>query len=194
MSRSSSEHGSTVTELKTWSIADAAVPLLYATSTGAPYERYELELVQGPIWGAGYIDFKVRLFADDGQTVVEQGIRWVYWSPAVPTLSAASTTENGQPVRVRYQFLDGKVTAFARSPWASSCGDGCLGWSQGTASGYIEMATASQAVADGCLEGASDPIPVTVGGIAALAMDGTGVVACQLADYWLGRGVPCAST
>ena len=94
-------------------------------------------------------------------------------------------------MRVRYEFLDGKVTAFARSPWSQSCGDGCLGWS---GAGYIEMAAVPLAVADGCLEGASDPVSVTVGGIAALAMDGTGAVACQLADYWLGRGVPCAST
>jgi hypothetical protein len=50
---------------------DAQIPLLYATSSGAPYERSEFELVQGPVWPGGWMEYKVRLFAGDG-TVVEQ--------------------------------------------------------------------------------------------------------------------------
>ena len=46
---------------------------LYATSTGAPYERAEFEVTEGPEWPFGdHMDLKVRLFADGGQTVVEQ--------------------------------------------------------------------------------------------------------------------------
>lgn len=49
---------------------------LYETSTGSPYERGEFEIEegeiedQGPQWGG--IGLKVRLYADSGQTVVEQ--------------------------------------------------------------------------------------------------------------------------
>ena len=48
------------------------VPLLYATTTGAPYERSEIERVSGPHWPYGEMEFKVRLFAEGGETVVEQ--------------------------------------------------------------------------------------------------------------------------
>jgi hypothetical protein len=49
---------------------------LYATSTGAPYERGEFEIEDGEILDlgpfAGAVGLRVRLFADGGQTVVEQ--------------------------------------------------------------------------------------------------------------------------
>jgi hypothetical protein len=46
---------------------------LYATSTGAPYERAEFKIADGPEWPIGdHLQLKVRLFADGGQTVVEQ--------------------------------------------------------------------------------------------------------------------------
>ena len=48
------------------------VPLLYATTTGAPYERFEIERVSGPRWPYGEMEFNVRLFAEGGETVVEQ--------------------------------------------------------------------------------------------------------------------------
>ena len=32
------------------------VPLLYATTSGAPYERFEIERVQGPVWPTGWIE------------------------------------------------------------------------------------------------------------------------------------------
>ena len=50
---------------------DTEVPLLYATTSGAPYERSEIERVQGPVWPNGWMEYKVRLFAE-GETVVEQ--------------------------------------------------------------------------------------------------------------------------
>jgi hypothetical protein len=163
------------------------VPLLYATTTGSRYERYEIELVRGPLWAAGYMDFQVRLFADGGQTVVEQEMRWVYWSPQVLMLWPARTTENGQPVAVRYGFLDGVVTAFAQYPWQPDCGDSCLGLSSAT--GYIEMGEAPPSVNE-CLEGATDPVSVSIGDFAALAIDGRGAAECGVAQIWLGTGKP----
>jgi hypothetical protein len=55
---------------------DTQVPLMYATTSGAPYERFETELVQGPVWPTGWREYRVRLFAED-DTVVEQGFHVV---------------------------------------------------------------------------------------------------------------------
>ena len=76
------------------------VPLLYATTTGAPYERSEIERVGGPHWPYGEMDFTVRLFAEGGETVVEQLIQLVNEGPGRQILwhGASSTTENGQPL------------------------------------------------------------------------------------------------
>jgi len=77
------------------------LPLLYATTTAAPYERYEIERTGEPGWPTAYMSFTVRLFADDGQTVVEQRISYLTWHDGSrPTFSyvPGSTTENGQPV------------------------------------------------------------------------------------------------
>jgi hypothetical protein len=178
-------------EALVYSSAEATdLPLLYATTTGSRYERYEIELVRGPRWAAGYMDFDVRLFADGGQTVVEQEMGWVYWSPEVPTLWAARTTENGQPVTVRYGFLDGKATAFAEYPWERSCGQDCLAWWSGSGAGYISMTAGPVAVTDGCLVDATDPVSVNIGGIEAVAMDGTGGTECGLFGDWVGAGRP----
>ena len=103
---------------------DEEVPILYATTGGSPYERSEIERVQGPVWPTGWIELKVRLFAEDG-TVVEQSfvvvrqengrLGLVYGSqtgdPSIPT------TENGQAVPVPYSILDGEVTFAAAPPW-----------------------------------------------------------------------------
>jgi hypothetical protein len=98
-------------------------PLLHATTSGAPYERSEFEVVEGPVWPDGWMRVKARLFAEGGTTVVEQlflvnrdvtgRLRLQYeYSPELPP-----TTENGQPVPVRYRFLDGEVTFRAAWPW-----------------------------------------------------------------------------
>lgn len=60
----------------------AFAPLLYtpacrggcrvASPSGPPYERFELELVRGPVWPSGWRQFKVRLFAEGERTLVEQ--------------------------------------------------------------------------------------------------------------------------
>ena len=106
---------------------DDEVPLLYATTGETAYERSEIERVQGPVWPTGWIEFKVRLFAEDG-TVVEQSfvavrqedgrLGLVYGSQTGDT--RISTTENGQAVPVPYRFLDGEVTFAAAPPWGDT--------------------------------------------------------------------------
>jgi hypothetical protein len=104
---------------------DREVPILYATTGGAPYERSEIEKVQGPVWPNGWTEHKVRLFSEDG-TVVEQyffvvrqengqiGLVYGYKYDGLPT------TENGRSVPVPYSILDGEVTLAAAPPWAAS--------------------------------------------------------------------------
>lgn len=99
------------------------VPLLNATTTGAPYERSEFELVSGPEWPNGLMQFKVRMFAEGGATVVEQ--RFLIYRDESGRLrlrylfnpGTAPTTENGQVVPVQYSFMDGAVTFQAAYPW-----------------------------------------------------------------------------
>jgi hypothetical protein len=106
---------------------DWEIPLLYATTSGAPYERSEFELLDGPRWPSGWMDFRVRLFAQDGKTVVEQCISLkrddtgrlglLYACQAEgPEGLVLGTTENGRVID-SYSFLDGEVTLFASPPW-----------------------------------------------------------------------------
>jgi hypothetical protein len=111
------------------------VPLMYGTTAGAPYERSEFELVDGPDWPNGWMEFRVRLLAEGGKTVVEQ--RFFIDPDATGPLGLlyddprgyiASTTENGQPVAVPYNsFLHGEVTFWAAVPWKV----GLAGWDEG---------------------------------------------------------------
>jgi hypothetical protein len=93
------------------------LPLLYATTSGAPYERYEIERVEGPRWPDALMTFSVRLFADDDTTVVEQEIRWHagigLW------MDDDATTENGQAVVLSSTSEDGEVTVSAPSTWST---------------------------------------------------------------------------
>ncbi|HUG75784.1 MAG TPA: hypothetical protein VMM81_09000, partial [Acidimicrobiia bacterium] len=90
------------------------VPLLYATISGAPYERYEIERVDGPRWPYGGMTFLVRLFADGDATVVQHEISSYQGGLR---LDANATTENGQPVILSYTSSDGEVTVSAPSAW-----------------------------------------------------------------------------
>lgn len=94
------------------------VPLLYATTSGAPYERYEIERLDGPRWPYGNVTFSARLFADGDATVVEQEFDWTGHDPTdVLWLNANSTTENGQPAILSYTSRDGEVSASTPSNW-----------------------------------------------------------------------------
>jgi hypothetical protein len=100
---------------------DTQVPLLYATTGGARYERYEIQRVKGPVWPTGWMEYKVRLFTD-GETVVEQhfqvvrdeneqlGLLYGFGEPEV------TTTENGQSVAVPFSEFGDTVTFTAPPP------------------------------------------------------------------------------
>ena len=111
-------------------VPEEDIPLLYATSSGAPYERAEFEPVPGIEWPYGFIAFKVRLFA--GDTVVEQlffmphddpvnfpadGRLGLEYDPHGFGTEIAPTTENGQPVAVPYNAFDGEVALHVAHPW-----------------------------------------------------------------------------
>ena len=92
------------------------VPLLYATTSGAPYQRYELELSSGPRWPKADLKYTIRLFAQGGDTVVEQLISTA--ADAMLSHNVRDTTENGQPVPEGLVVFDGQVSVAAPSPWA----------------------------------------------------------------------------
>ncbi|MBF8289077.1 MAG: hypothetical protein HW391_45 [Chloroflexi bacterium] len=93
------------------------VPLLYATTSGAPYARYEIERVEGLQWPSGAMTFSARLFTDGDTTVVEQEIKW-YPSSGL-FMDDDATTENGQAVVLSYTSSDGEVTVSAPSTWSA---------------------------------------------------------------------------
>ena len=91
------------------------VPLLYATTSGAPYERYEIERVDGPAWPYAGMTFSVRLFADGGATVVEQEM--FSQTGELSRMDGYTTVENGQPIQLSHTSFDGEVTVSAPSTW-----------------------------------------------------------------------------
>jgi hypothetical protein len=110
--------------------SDQGIPLLYATSDGTPYERWEIALVEGPLWPTASMQFAVRLFAENGETVVEQvfsldrddngRLRLVYEFEGGPAGPGPGTTENGNAVPEAYAFLDDAVTFRAAYPLGPS--------------------------------------------------------------------------
>ena len=105
------------------------IPLLYATTAGARYERSEFEVVEGPVWPRGELRLKARLFAAGG-TVVEQSFLMerdedgrVRLSYEYNPRDAAPTVENGQAVPVPFRFPGGEVTFGAAWPWYRSPDD-----------------------------------------------------------------------
>lgn len=97
------------------------VPLLYVTTSGAPYDRAEFEPIVGIEWPYGLTAFKVRLVA--GETEVEQlffagpdGTQLSYDPDGFGT-DIPPTTENGQPLARPFEYFDGSVTLQAAHPW-----------------------------------------------------------------------------
>ena len=143
------------------------IPLLYATSTGAPYVRSEFELVDGPVSPSGRLLFEVRLFTENDETVVEQlfalerdetrGLRLVFdfraLGPDATRPPAAS--ENGKPVPLEYGFLDGLVTYQATYPLEPS-EDGYRGPDRLAIDGVLPNDSASRKV----LTMLADPRPI----------------------------------
>jgi hypothetical protein len=175
-------------------------PLLYATSSGAPYERSEYELVSGPGWPNESMLFAVRLFADDGQTVVEQSFsverdaagRW-----GLENDQAA--VENGRELLGLYDILGGEVTFSADDPWDGtlfgpsfeSNGETADATLFHDAEGVVRVLADPLTGASGCEVGPAPadaaalaqsvrsnaefettaPVAVTIGGVPALQMD-----------------------
>lgn len=182
---------------------DQEVPLLYATTTGAPYERFEIELVSGPVWPDGWMEFTVRLWAEIGETVVEQRISG---SPGELSHIPSETTENGEPVLVPYVFLDGEVTVSATAPWVVSRLHDALDRSREDGAERVEFVRDPRPVATGCAPGPvpadaealtaslqsdpdfvpTTPVHVNIGGLDGLEMDVTvapGASICRANGY-----------
>jgi hypothetical protein len=174
------------------------VPLLYATSAGAPYERSEIEPTSEPLWPDGDMTFTVRLFAEGGQTVVEQQLHLLDGSLV---LDATDTTENGAAIAVPYVLFDGDVTLSAADPWMMSWRFALALTLGDQAEERVELVADSLPVGcarDSVSSGASvlaasihadpdlqvtAPVQVTVGGIEALALDITlaeGASVCEV--------------
>jgi hypothetical protein len=178
----------------------ADVPLLYTTTTGARYERFQIEQVGEPRWPFGGMDFIMRLFADDGATVVEQPISFDVsgfseTGGQPPTIdyeffhSPSETTENGLPVSVSNELLNGTVSISAAAPWLTSShfeaalapDDQALERVALTFGPFQVSCRPIPAAADAATLAASvqadpdlavtTPVDVTIGGIAGLQMD-----------------------
>jgi hypothetical protein len=181
-----------------WSTTDGP-PLLYATTSGAPYERFEFDVVSGPEWPHGNMTFQVRLFADGGSTVVEQRFflnndSGVLELEYFPRGDSAPTTENGQPVAVQYRFLEGGwVSLRAAYPWGEALfSDAGLNLNREFWESF-ELLTDPLTVGTGCASGSSAadakaladairsdpdlvstaPVPITIDEMQALSMDVT---------------------
>ncbi|MEO6578479.1 MAG: hypothetical protein ABIO99_06230 [Candidatus Limnocylindria bacterium] len=162
------------------------VPLLYATTSGAPYERSEFERVDGPRWPyGGHITFSVRLFADGGATVVEQPI-YSHWDGGRSVgiegglALEGTTTENGEPVPMTFGRFDGEVTYSSTSTYSWSFGgdafidfaDPVVPWSECAQSPVPTDATGfAQAVAADPRFETTAPVATRVGGFEAVSMD-----------------------
>jgi hypothetical protein len=191
-------------------------PLLYATTGGAAYARFEIERV--PEWETqpGWTKVEVRLFAEDG-TVVEQSFHVVDQDGQHGLVYGqrsgdVSTTENWQPVPVPFSILNGEVTFAAYPPWkedyesseastAFQKSSWNLAWfviateplSVGTACENGPAPTDAEALArtimaDPDIE-AAEPVPVRIAGIDGLQID------VAKSDYnWLCAWTPDALT
>ncbi len=101
------------------------MPLLYATTGGAAYERFEIERVPEPGAQPDSTKVEARLFAEDG-TVVEQRFHVVLEDGQLGLVYGRNgydlpTTENGQPVPVPFSILTGEVTFAVAPPWIEDC-------------------------------------------------------------------------
>ena len=103
------------------------VPLLYATSDGSAYERFEIEGVQDAMGGATY---NVRLFTKGG-TVVQQGFDVSHGFGAqdgqLVVGHIGPTLENGRAVLLPFSIPDGRVSYGVSSMWREEWVDDAVG-------------------------------------------------------------------
>lgn len=191
--------------------ADVQIPLLYATTSDTPYERSDFELVQGPVWPGGWMEFKVRLFTEDG-TVVEQpflveSAEDGHLGLEYGTLEDEEfpTTENGEPLLEPYSILDGEVTFGAPPPWYAffDYGPETIGLDSGdNYNADFAVLADPLPVETGCRQGpaptdaealarsirsdadfeATEPAAAGIGGIEALRMDVVGAPGASVCD------------
>ncbi len=189
---------------------DREVPVMYATTGGSPYERYDFDRRQGPVWPAGWIEFRIHLFAEDGseveQTFVavrqEDGRLGLMYGVPFETTDFP-TTENGQSVPVPYSFLEGGVTFAAAPPWDEGGGDSAGSLFLTFDRSWMRIAADPLPVAPGCAPGsapadaaalarsirsdpdleATAPVAVRVGGVDALQIDVTLAPGAGCAQY-----------
>lgn len=188
-------------------------PLLYATSTGIPYARSELELTDGPEWPAGWIGFEVRLFTDDSQTIVEQSFSLERDAEGRWGLETGSgTLENGQEAFPGLRdILGGEVTFQVTHPWDDSIFGNSFDINGQAADallvnpdGYMKVLADPLPIMDGCEEGPAPadaetlaqsilsdddfegtaPLSVTIGGAPALQMDLVNVAGASACDAY----------
>ena len=154
--------------------ATSQIPLLYATTSGDPYERSDFELVQGPVWPGGWREFTVRLFAAGASTVVEQPFLVERDEDGRPVLVYGTldpyeglfgmgdvlTRENGGGLVEPYEFLDGEVTFDAAWPWDWYVG----GWGFTPTMTTLQFDDPDQSAGlDQLLAVVADPLPVESG-------------------------------
>jgi len=155
------------------------VPLLYETTAGSPYERFEIERVSGPWWPFAGMGFEVRLLADGGETVVAQQISW---DGRDFTHRATETTENGEPVAARYVFFDGLVSMSAALPWDIALERPGLDLSDEFWESIVVVAD-PRAVEDGC---SSNPSAATAADLAASLQANPDLEVTALAEVTVG--------
>jgi hypothetical protein len=181
---------------------DNQVPLLYATTGGAPYERFETQRLEGPVWPTGWFAYTVRLFAQGGDAVVEQHFHVVRHDGRLGLVygfdaDGIDTRENGQYVAVPHNEFAGTLRFIA--PPLVPRGDGRIEIAlavesdarvvigedprpdrperQGCSSGGPSPAAGATELArdigtDPALE-TTEPVAVSIAGIDALQMDVT---------------------
>jgi hypothetical protein len=189
------------------------IPLLYATTTGAPYARYEMDAISES-------EFEVRLFAQGDGIVVDQflsveadqdgrlGITYSNTRLDVPG-SLPGTTENGRTVPRPYNN-DG-VTFSAPPPWEEGFAGPWALWLDHDIEQAFLVVGDPVAIGSGCeprpgpapadaealvqairsdpdLE-ATPPVAVTVGGVEALRMDVVAAPSASFCPNWAGPGV-----
>jgi hypothetical protein len=194
-------------------VPEYQIPLLYATGAGAPYERFEFGRLSGPAWPAGETVVQVRLFAEGGETVVEQlfGLRRAedgrieLLVDGPDGIDGPGTTENGQAVGEPYRILDGEITYAAARPWRTDLtgwlGDDLL---LDDLNGHFQVEADPRPGVAGCQDGpaavdAADlartirsdpdldvtaPVATSVGGVDAVRMDVVAAPGARICDGW----------
>jgi hypothetical protein len=133
---------------------DGRARLMYATTAGAPYERFEFARQGSPNWPNGSMQFEVRLFAEDGQTEVLQSFGLKRDVVGSWTLEPGSEMfENGNALPPLFDILGGEVTFSADHTW-----EGNLFGANFEVDG--EPAEAKLFHTDGTMRILADPLPI----------------------------------